>query len=89
MVDGLASRWGTTRPLPGEREGFCVWFELDASLDHAAVGPEQADTAPEPTGAADDQFSTPSRSQQYSSRHSLASSTHRASDSQGSTVSNA
>ena len=35
------------------------------------------------------QFSTPSRSQQYSSRHSLASSTQRASESQGSTVSNA
>ena len=40
-------------------------------------------------GARADQFSTPSRSQQYSSRHSLASSMQRASDSHGSTVSNA
>jgi anti-anti-sigma factor len=75
VVDGLASRWGTTRCVIGDAEGFCVWFELDAD--------------PERTGAAKAQFSTPSRSQQYSSRHSLASSMHRASDSQGSTVSNA
>jgi len=70
VVDGLSSRWGTTRCVVGDRDGFCVWFELDAA-------------------PAADQFSTPSRSQQYSSRHSLASSMHRASDSQGSTVSNA
>ena len=75
VVDGLASRWGTTHCVIGDREGFCVWFELD-------VGEEQ-------TGTAEGQFSTPSRSQQYSSRHSLASSMHLASDSQGSTVSNA
>jgi anti-sigma regulatory factor (Ser/Thr protein kinase) len=75
VVDGLASRWGTTRCVIGDAEGFCVWFELDADA-------EQFD-------AEADQFSTPSRSQQYSSRHSLASSMHRASDSHGSTVSNA
>ncbi len=75
VVDGLASRWGTNRRAVGGDESFCVWFELDADTD--------------PTGAEEDQFSTPSRSQQYSSRHSLASSTQRASESQGSTVSNA
>jgi anti-anti-sigma factor len=81
VVDGLASRWGTA---PGDAsdasdasdaDAFCVWFELDADLEEA--GDKAA------------QFSTPSRSQQYSSRHSLASSTQRASESQGSTVSNA
>ena len=76
VVDGLSSRWGTNRSDVGSGEGFCVWFELDAGTD-------------DPTGAEEDQFSTPSRSQQYSSRHSLASSMHRASESQGSTVSNA
>ncbi len=75
VVDGLSSRWGTDRRDIGGDEGFCVWFELDADTD--------------PTDAEQDQFSTPSRSQQYSSRHSLASSTQRASESQGSTVSNA
>ena len=45
VVDGLASRWGTTRCVIGDAEGFCVWFELDA-------GPEQLDAAPEQTGAA-------------------------------------
>ena len=57
------------------REDVGDWFELDADLEEA--GDKAA------------QFSTPSRSQQYSSRHSLASSTQRASESQGSTVSNA
>ena len=75
VVDGLASRWGTNRRGVGADESFCVWFELDADID--------------PSGAEEDQFSTPSRSQQYSSRHSLASSMQRASESQGSTVSNA
>jgi serine/threonine-protein kinase RsbW len=75
VVDGLSSRWGTTRCDVAGGEGFCVWFEVDAGTEE--------------TGAEVDQFSTPSRSQQYSSRHSLASSTHRASESQGSTVSNA
>jgi anti-anti-sigma factor len=75
VVDGLASRWGTNRRSVGADDSFCVWFELDAGTD--------------PTGAEADQFSTPSRSQQYSSRHSLASSMQRASESQGSTVSNA
>ncbi|HUA03565.1 MAG TPA: STAS domain-containing protein [Solirubrobacteraceae bacterium] len=76
VVDGLSSRWGTTRRGGGAGEAFCVWFELDAGLQGEA-GDQAA------------QFSTPSRSQQYSSRHSLASSMHRASESQGSTVSNA
>jgi anti-anti-sigma factor len=73
VVDGLSSRWGTSRRPD---DAFCVWFELDAGLDEEA-GDHAA------------QFSTPSRSQQYNSRHSLASSTQRASESQGSTVSNA
>ena len=80
VVDGLSSRWGTTRRavsggVAAGGEVFCVWFELDVGLGEAG---DQAG-----------QFSTPSRSQQYSSRHSLASSMHRASESQGSTVSNA
>ncbi len=29
VVDGLSSRWGTARSRVGERDGFCVWFELD------------------------------------------------------------
>ena len=28
VVDGLASRWGTSRRT-GDGEGFCVWFELE------------------------------------------------------------
>ncbi|MBV8220918.1 MAG: STAS domain-containing protein [Solirubrobacterales bacterium] len=78
VVDGLSSRWGTTRPAAGASNSFCVWFELDARSDSEQEAGERAA-----------QFSTPSRSQQYSSRHSLASSMHRASESQGSTVSNA
>ena len=76
VVDRLSSRWGTSRPVLDGKAGFSVWFELDAD-------PEQT------AGAREDQFSTPSRSQQYSSRHSFASSMHRASESQGSTVLNA
>ena len=78
VVDGLSSRWGTTRRAirGGVGDAFCVWFELDAGLEKEA-------------GDRAGQFSTPSRSQQYSSRHSLASSMQRASESQGSTVSNA
>ena len=76
VVNRLSSRWGTSRPVVDGETGFSVWFELDAD-------PEQA------ADAGQDQFSTPSRSQQYSSRHSFASSMHRASESQGSTVSNA
>jgi anti-sigma B factor antagonist len=75
VVAGLASRWGTTRPVMDGGQAFCVWFELDSEAEPGAAG--------------QDQFSTPSRSQQYSSRHSLASSMHLASESQGSTVSNA
>ena len=103
VVNGLASRWGTTRGVIGDAEGFCVWFELDADAEPLDADAEPLDADAERTeaglqqtgaglqqaGARADQFSTPSRSQQYSSRHSLASSTHRASDSHGSTVSNA
>lgn len=75
VVDGLASRWGTDRAQADGRSRFCVWFELDDGAgDEAAAGT---------------QLSAPSRSQQYSSRHSLASATHRSSESHGSTVSNA
>ena len=76
VVDGLSSRWGTSRRPTGDDDAFCVWFELDTGLEGEA-GNQAA------------QFSTPSRSQQYSSRHSLASSMQRASESQGSTVLNA
>lgn len=31
VVDGLSSRWGTSRDRAGEGEGFCVWFELDVA----------------------------------------------------------
>ena len=86
VVDGLASRWGTTRRVVDGGEGFCVWFELDADCAGGRGQPARPPSRPAPR---EDQFSTPSRSQQYSSRHSLASSTHRASDSHGSTVSNA
>ena len=77
VVDGLSSRWGSARRRVAESEGFCVWFELDGDSERSDAG------------AGEDQFSTPSRSQQYSSRHSLASSMQRASESHGSTVSNA
>jgi anti-anti-sigma factor len=80
VVNGLSSRWGTARRVVDGVEGFCVWFELDAGPEVEGAGSSEE---------AGGQFSTPSRSQQYSSRHSLASSTHRASDSHGSTVSNA
>jgi anti-anti-sigma factor len=76
VVDGLSTRWGTARRAAGDSHAFCVWFELEAGLEEKA-------------GSQAAQFSTPSRSQQYSSRHSLASSMHRVSESQGSTVSNA
>jgi anti-sigma regulatory factor (Ser/Thr protein kinase) len=37
VVDGLSSRWGTSRrAIPGG-EGFCVWFELDVSFDRSAA----------------------------------------------------
>jgi len=85
VVAGLASRWGTSRPVVDGNPAFCVWFELDSGTEEAAELAAEV----EPAAAGQDQFSTPSRSQQYSSRHSLASSMHLASDSQGSTVSNA
>jgi anti-anti-sigma factor len=39
VVEGLSSRWGTTRA--GSAGGFCVWFELD--LAHEGVGEFAAD----------------------------------------------
>jgi anti-anti-sigma factor len=92
VVEGLSSRWGTASRRVGESDGFCVWFELDADPEQVApgAGADRIDAAADPhPDPGEDQFSTPSRSQQYSSRHSLASSTQRASESQGRTVSNA
>jgi anti-anti-sigma factor len=43
VVDGLSSRWGTRRVAIDERDGFCVWFELDVAYDLLGV-----DDAPEP-----------------------------------------
>lgn len=45
VVDGLSSRWGTRRVAVDDREGFCVWFELDVAYDLLASG-----DAPEPAG---------------------------------------
>ena len=45
VVDGLASRWGTTRRSVGDRHGFCVWFELDADPERIAAEHEHAGTA--------------------------------------------
>jgi anti-sigma B factor antagonist len=39
VVEGLSSRWGTTRA--GSAAGFCVWFELD--LADEAAGERAAD----------------------------------------------
>lgn len=38
VVGGLSSRWGTTRRAPADREGFCVWFELDVAAEPAGSG---------------------------------------------------
>lgn len=43
VVGGLSSRWGTQRVVVDDREGFCVWFELDVAYDLLATG-----DAPEP-----------------------------------------
>ena len=51
VVDGLASRWGTTRLLTGDREAFCVWFELDASAGEIDVSGEQPDVIQEQASA--------------------------------------
>jgi len=40
VVDGLSSRWGTQRVIIDERDGFCVWFELDVANDLLAAGNE-------------------------------------------------
>jgi anti-sigma regulatory factor (Ser/Thr protein kinase) len=49
VVDGLSSRWGTTRQRP--EGGFCVWFELDAGArateQLAADTPAEASVATE------------------------------------------
>lgn len=43
VVDGLSSRWGTTRMTGGT--GFCVWFELDAGAHAAGATADTADAA--------------------------------------------
>lgn len=48
VVDGLSSRWGTSRQSPGERARFCVWFELDVEY-----APETPADPPEATEATD------------------------------------
>jgi anti-anti-sigma factor len=40
VVDGLSSRWGTQRVVIDDREGFCVWFELDVANDLLAASAE-------------------------------------------------
>ena len=44
VVDGLSSRWGTSRQSTDERAGFCVWFELDVEY-----APEASADLPEAT----------------------------------------
>lgn len=51
VVDGLSSRWGTTRRRVDESDGFCVWFELDADPERIAAGSEQADAGGERVAA--------------------------------------
>jgi serine/threonine-protein kinase RsbW len=43
VVEGLASRWGTTRG--GSEPGFTVWFELDMAAPAAATGTDAAAAA--------------------------------------------
>ncbi len=48
VVEGLSSRWGTTRT--GADGGFCVWFEFDFSVDareQAAEQPAESSVAAE------------------------------------------
>ena len=40
VVDGLASRWGTSRTSEGA-DGFCVWFELDLEDELPAAAAER------------------------------------------------
>ena len=40
VVDGLSSRWGTQRVVIDDRDGFCVWFELNVAYDLLATGDE-------------------------------------------------
>lgn len=49
VVDGLSSRWGTSRVAIDDDDGFCVWFELDVGYDLAAAPepPEQRAAAAE------------------------------------------
>jgi len=51
VVDGLSSRWGTSRRAGEGPDGFCVWFELDVEthLSHALDEP----AAERPVAAAD------------------------------------
>jgi anti-sigma regulatory factor (Ser/Thr protein kinase) len=45
VVEGLSSRWGTTRPATGA--GFSVWFELDAGGELAAEQAAESSVAAE------------------------------------------
>lgn len=47
VVEGLSSRWGTTRT--GSQERFCVWFELDVVPTSGEADPSAAATS-EPAG---------------------------------------
>jgi anti-anti-sigma factor len=51
VVDGLASRWGTSRLLAGDREAFCVWFELDAGPGEIGIHSEHSNVIQEQAGA--------------------------------------
>jgi anti-sigma B factor antagonist len=37
VVDGLSSQWGTRQLIVDDREGFCVWFELEVAYDLRAA----------------------------------------------------
>jgi anti-anti-sigma factor len=43
VVDGLSSRWGTSRPQDDQGGGFCVWFELD--VEYQPEGQREAERA--------------------------------------------
>jgi anti-anti-sigma factor len=51
VVDGLSSRWGTSRVSSGESPGFCVWFELD--VEYAPQAPADLPEATDTVGAAE------------------------------------
>jgi anti-anti-sigma factor len=49
VVDGLSSRWGTSRRESDKGEAFCVWFELDVECEpegtRGAPGPAETPLA--------------------------------------------